>query len=96
MLVGLILIMVFKMNWLLPEYRPMSCRLLHARQRRAMVFSTLFRVVWLRVGDAAAGGIHRFPCSPVPVRLRLRTFKLVDQVSGRTLGVRADITPQAA
>lgn len=26
--------------------------------------------------------------------LRLRTFKLVDQVSGRTLGVRADMTPQ--
>jgi ATP phosphoribosyltransferase regulatory subunit len=28
--------------------------------------------------------------------LDLRTFKLVDQVSGRTLGVRADITPQVA
>ncbi len=28
--------------------------------------------------------------------LKLRTFKLVDQLSGRTLGVRADITPQAA
>ncbi|MBP9119183.1 MAG: ATP phosphoribosyltransferase regulatory subunit [Methyloversatilis sp.] len=28
--------------------------------------------------------------------LRLRTFKLVDQLSGRTLGVRADITPQVA
>ncbi|MES2770583.1 MAG: ATP phosphoribosyltransferase regulatory subunit [Pseudomonadota bacterium] len=28
--------------------------------------------------------------------LKLRTFKLVDQISGRTLGVRADITPQAA
>jgi ATP phosphoribosyltransferase regulatory subunit len=28
--------------------------------------------------------------------LKLRTFKLVDQVSGRTLGVRADITPQVA
>jgi len=26
--------------------------------------------------------------------LRLRTFKLVDQLSGRTLGVRADMTPQ--
>src|SRR5690606_33637433 len=26
--------------------------------------------------------------------LNLRTFKLVDQMSGRTLGVRADITPQ--
>jgi ATP phosphoribosyltransferase regulatory subunit len=28
--------------------------------------------------------------------LKLRTFKLSDQLSGRTLGVRADITPQAA
>ena len=28
--------------------------------------------------------------------LKLRTFKLVDQLSGRTLGIRADITPQAA
>ncbi|MCW8907775.1 MAG: ATP phosphoribosyltransferase regulatory subunit [Sedimenticola sp.] len=28
--------------------------------------------------------------------LDLRTFKLTDQVTGRTLGIRADITPQAA
>lgn len=28
--------------------------------------------------------------------LDLRTFKLVDQVSGRTMGIRADITPQVA
>ena len=28
--------------------------------------------------------------------LQLRTFKIVDQLSGRTMGVRADITPQAA
>ncbi|GHU03726.1 ATP phosphoribosyltransferase regulatory subunit [Betaproteobacteria bacterium] len=28
--------------------------------------------------------------------LKLRTFKLVDQLSGRTLGLRADMTPQAA
>ncbi|MCK4704535.1 MAG: ATP phosphoribosyltransferase regulatory subunit, partial [Gammaproteobacteria bacterium] len=28
--------------------------------------------------------------------LDLQTFKLVDQVSGRTLGVRADMTPQVA
>jgi ATP phosphoribosyltransferase regulatory subunit len=28
--------------------------------------------------------------------LDLRTFKLIDQVSGRTMGVRADITPQVA
>ena len=28
--------------------------------------------------------------------LKLRTFKLVDQLSGRTLGLRADMTPQVA
>jgi ATP phosphoribosyltransferase regulatory subunit len=28
--------------------------------------------------------------------LDLKTFKLVDQLSGRTLGLRADTTPQAA
>ncbi|MBX9847912.1 MAG: ATP phosphoribosyltransferase regulatory subunit, partial [Rhodocyclaceae bacterium] len=28
--------------------------------------------------------------------LDLRTFKLIDQISGRTLGIRADITPQVA
>ncbi|TXG79814.1 MAG: ATP phosphoribosyltransferase regulatory subunit [Rhodocyclaceae bacterium] len=28
--------------------------------------------------------------------LKLRTFKLVDQLSGRTLGIRADMTPQVA
>jgi ATP phosphoribosyltransferase regulatory subunit len=28
--------------------------------------------------------------------LELKTFKLIDQISGRTLGVRADITPQVA
>jgi len=29
-------------------------------------------------------------------RLAMRTFQIVDQVSGRTLGIRADTTPQAA
>ena len=28
--------------------------------------------------------------------LDLRTFKLIDQMSGRTMGVRADMTPQVA
>ena len=28
--------------------------------------------------------------------LNLRTFKLVDQLSGRTMGLRADITPQVS
>lgn len=28
--------------------------------------------------------------------LNLRTFKLIDQLSGRTMGLRADMTPQVA
>ena len=28
--------------------------------------------------------------------LELQTFKLVDQMSGKTLGIRADVTPQIA
>ena len=33
---------------------------------------------------------------PRPQAQDLRTFKLVDQLSGRSLGVRADMTPQVA
>ena len=35
-------------------------------------------------------------CVGTGVDLDLRTFKLVDQLSGRQMGVRADITPQVA
>ena len=42
----------------------------------------------LEYADSLAGGSSH--------DLDLRTFKLVDQISGRTLGIRADITPQVA
>ncbi len=85
------------MNWLLPEY--IADALPHEaaqieRLRRAVL--DLFRV-------------HGYELVMPPVLeyldslltgsgsdLSLRTFKLVDQLSGRTLGVRADMTTQVA
>jgi ATP phosphoribosyltransferase regulatory subunit len=85
------------MNWLLPEY--IADALPHeAAQieflRRAVL--DLFRVrgyelvmpPLLEHLDSLLTGSGQ--------DLNLRTFKLVDQLSGRTLGVRADITPQVA
>jgi len=85
------------MNWLLPEY--VADALPHEaaqieRLRRSLL--DLFRV-------------HGYELVMPPLLehldslltgsgsdLSLRTFKLVDQLSGRTLGVRADMTPQVA
>jgi ATP phosphoribosyltransferase regulatory subunit len=85
------------MNWLLPEH--LADALPHEaaqieRLRRAML--DLFRC-------------HGYELVMPPLLehldslltgsgsdLTLRTFKLVDQLSGRTLGVRADMTPQVA
>lgn len=85
------------MNWLLPEYLadalPNEAARIE-RQRRSVL--DLFRVhgyelvmpPLIEYLDSLLTGSGQ--------DLRLRTFKLVDQVSGRTLGVRADITPQVA
>lgn len=85
------------MNWLLPEYTadalPQEAAQIE-RLRRAML--DLFRVhgyemvmpPMLEYLDSLLTGSG--------ADLKLRTFKLVDQLSGRTLGVRADITPQVA
>ncbi len=85
------------MNWLLPEY--IADALPHEaaqveRLRRALL--DLFRVhgyelvmpPLLEYLDSLLTGSGS--------DLSLRTFKLVDQLSGRTLGVRADMTPQVA
>lgn len=85
------------MNWLLPEY--IADALPHEaaqieRLRRAVL--DLFRThgyelvmpPLLEYLDSLLTGSGS--------DLKLRTFKLVDQLSGRTLGVRADITPQVA
>jgi ATP phosphoribosyltransferase regulatory subunit len=85
------------MNWLLPEY--LADALPHEaaqieRLRRAVL--DLFRVngyehvmpPMLEYLDSLLTGSGS--------DLTLRTFKLVDQLSGRTLGVHADMTPQVA
>ncbi|HNJ77082.1 MAG TPA: ATP phosphoribosyltransferase regulatory subunit [Azospira sp.] len=85
------------MNWLLPEYLADALPFEAARieqQRRSVL--DLFRAHGYELvmpplieylDSLLTGSGHD---------LKLRTFKLVDQVSGRTLGVRADMTPQVA
>ena len=85
------------MNWLLPEYiadaLPQEAARIE-RLRRSVL--DLFRVhgyelvmpPLLEYLDSLLTGSGS--------DLTLRTFKLVDQLSGRTLGVRADMTPQVA
>jgi ATP phosphoribosyltransferase regulatory subunit len=85
------------MNWLLPEHiadaLPSEAARIEGLRRRLL---DLFRVhgyelvmpPLLEHLDSLLTGSGQ--------DLRLRTFKLVDQLSGRTLGVRADMTPQVA
>lgn len=85
------------MNWLLPEYTadalPAEAARIESLRRRVL---DLFRVhgyelvmpPLIEYLDSLLTGSGQ--------DLRLRTFKLVDQLSGRTLGVRADMTPQVA
>jgi len=83
--------------WLLPEHvadvLPAQARHLEVLRRRLL--------------DRAAGYGFELVVPPLlehldallsgtGSQLELRTFKLVDQLSGRTLGLRADTTPQAA
>jgi len=85
------------MNWLLPEY------LADALPAEAARIEQLRREVLDHFG--ACGFAYVMPpmleyleslLTGAGQDLELRTFKLVDQLSGRTMGVRADITPQAA
>jgi len=85
------------MNWLLPEYiaDALPAEAAHIEQLRRTVL------------DHFRGNGFEFVMPPMleyleslltgaGQDLNLRTFKLVDQLSGRTLGVRADFAPQAA
>lgn len=85
------------MNWLLPEYLadalPAEAARIESLRRSVLDhFRTHgFEYVMppmLEYLDSLLTGAGQ--------DLNLRTFKLVDQLSGRTMGVRADITPQAA
>ncbi len=84
-------------KWLLPEYiediLPAPARRIEAL-RRAMLdlfgrhgYQMVLPPMLEYVDSLLTGTGHD---------LDLRTFKLVDQLSGRTMGVRADITPQVA
>lgn len=85
------------MNWLLPEYiadaLPAEAARIERLRRnvldhfRARGFEFVMPPM-LEYLESLLTGAGR--------DLNLRTFKLVDQLSGRTMGVRADITPQAA
>lgn len=85
------------MNWLLPEY------IADALPAEAARIEGLRRTLL----DHFRGRGYEFVMPPTleyleslltgaGQDLQLRTFKLVDQLSGRMMGVRADITPQAA
>jgi ATP phosphoribosyltransferase regulatory subunit len=85
------------MNWLLPEY------MADALPAEAARIERLRRTLL----DHFRGHGFEFVMPPLLEFLEslltgagqdldLRTFKLADQLSGRTMGVRADITPQAA
>ncbi|MGA9395662.1 MAG: ATP phosphoribosyltransferase regulatory subunit [Azonexus sp.] len=85
------------MNWLLPEY------MADALPAEAARIERLRRTLL----DHFRGHGFEFVMPPLLEYLEslltgagqdldLRTFKLADQLSGRTMGVRADITPQAA
>ena len=85
------------MNWLLPDY------IADALPGEAAAIEQLRRALF----DLCHGRGYELVQPPLleyldslltgaGSDLRLRTFKLVDQLSGRTLGLRADMTPQVA
>lgn len=85
------------MNWLLPEYiaDALPIEAAHIESLRRTLLDHFrchgFELVMppmLEYIDALLTGAGQ--------DLELRTFKLADQLSGRTLGLRADITPQTA
>src|SRR5881398_2642656 len=85
------------MRWLLPEYvediLPAEAMRMERLRRRVLdlFFSRKYELVMpplLEYTDSLLTGTGH--------DLELRTFKVVDQLSGRMMGLRADITPQVA
>ena len=85
------------MRWLLPEHiediLPAEAMRIEVLRRRILdlFFGKKYKFVippLVEFTDSLLTGTGR--------DLDLRTFKLVDQLSGRMMGVRADITPQVA
>lgn len=85
------------MNWLLPEHLadalpPEAAQIERLRRRlldlfRVHGYELVLPPLLEHLDSLLTGSGHD---------LKLRTFKLVDQLSGRTLGLRADMTPQVA
>lgn len=84
-------------NWLLPEYiadiLPPEARRIEAWRTRLL---ELFRVHGYQLVIPPMLEYLESLLTGTGEDLDLRTFKLVDQLSGRMMGVRADITPQVA
>lgn len=84
-------------TWLLPEYiediLPAEAMRIEALRRRIL---DLFRVHGYELVMPPMLEYLESLLTGTGHDLDLQTFKLVDQLSGRTLGVRADITPQVA
>ncbi|KAB2927826.1 MAG: ATP phosphoribosyltransferase regulatory subunit [Dechloromonas sp.] len=85
------------MNWLLPEYIADALPAEAARiERLRREVLDHFRVRGFEYVIPPMLEYLESLLTGAGQDLNLRTFKLVDQLSGRTMGVRADITPQAA
>jgi ATP phosphoribosyltransferase regulatory subunit len=84
-------------NWLLPEYIQdmLPDEAWHVEQIRAQVLSLLRQSGYQLVAPPLLEYAESLLIDG-SADMDLRTFKLVDQLSGRTLAVRADITPQVA
>ena len=84
-------------NWLLPEYIQdiLPDEAWHIERMRADVLALLRLSGYQLVAPPLLEYAESLQINGSPV-MDLRTFKLVDQLSGRTMALRADITPQVA
>jgi ATP phosphoribosyltransferase regulatory subunit len=84
-------------NWVLPEYiediLPPEARRIESLRARLL---ELFRVHGYELVMPPLLEYTESLLTGTGHDMDLRTFKLVDQLSGRTMGLRADITPQVA
>ena len=84
-------------NWVLPEFiedvLPPEARRIESLRARLL---ELFRVHGFELVMPPLLEYMESLLTGTGHDMDLRTFKLVDQLSGRTMGVRADITPQVA
>lgn len=84
-------------NWILPEYisdvLPSEARQIESMRRRLLDQFTLYG--YEQVEPPLVEYVESL-LTQQDAALDLKTFKLVDELSGRQMGLRADITPQVA